>query len=120
MMLPRSLSLKEVFCSDWVIDAVDEYKKHSRCTKGKHIDEWLRSEEHRREAKLPQVAEEDVTMLIKLVMEALLEKKLLHTAQKPDNLRRIVRVKGDIWDKKYVYSWDYDGPAVCLAGFCKV
>ena len=59
-------------------------------------------------------------MLIKLVMEALLDKELLHTAQKPDNLRRIIRVKGDMWDKKYVYSWDYDGPAVCLAGFRKV
>ena len=103
-----------------VIDAIDEYRKHSRCTKGKHIDEWFRDEAHRREAKLPQVAEEDVTMLIKLVMEALLDRKLLHTTQKPDNLRRIIRVNGDMWDKKYVYSWDYDGPAVRLAWFRKV
>ena len=59
-------------------------------------------------------------MLIKLVMEALLDRKLLHTAQKPDNLRRIIRVNGDMWDKKYVYSWDYDGPAVRPAWFRKV
>ena len=87
--------------------------------KGKHIDEWFRNEEHRREAKLPQVAEEDVNMLIKLVMEELLDRKLLHTSHKPDNLRRIIRVKGDLWDKKYVYSWDYDGPAVNFASFFK-
>ena len=41
-----------------------------------------------------------------------MENHLIHTAQKTDNTRRIYRVNEDIWNPKYVYSWDYDGPAV--------
>ena len=60
---------------------IGEYKKRSKCVKGKHLDAWFRE-------------------------------KLMHTARKPDNAKRIFTENINVWNKKYVYSWDYDGPAV--------
>ena len=91
---------------------VGEYKKHARCSKGKHIDAWFHDAKNRERAKLPEVAEEDVNMLIKIVMEQLIESKLIHCAEKPDNARRIIYSDSLVWNSKFVYSWDYDGPAV--------
>ena len=68
-------------------------------------------------AKLPEVSEEDVDTLIKMVIEKLIDSKFLHTAIKPDNAKRIIRDKSISWDKKLIYSWDYEGPEVGLARF---
>ena len=91
-----------------------EYKKHSKCSKGKHIDAWFMEKENREKAKLPAIPEEQLEQVIEIIMDCLMENKILHPAKKPDNARRIIRENNLIWDKKYVYSWDYDGPAVMV------
>ncbi|KAK8818358.1 Non-selective Cation Channel-2 (NSCC2) Family protein [Blastocystis sp. ATCC 50177/Nand II] len=88
-----------------------EYKKHSKCSKGKHIDAWFMQQENRDRAKLPAIPEDQMEKAIEVIMDCLMENKLMHTAKKPDNARRIIKENNLVWDKKYVYSWDYDGPA---------
>lgn len=80
--------------------------------KGKHIDVWFREKGNRDICKLPVIPEEQVDVALRVVMNALLENNLLHTAIKRDNSRRIFTDRVSVWDKKYIYSWDYDGPAV--------
>lgn len=89
--------------------------KRARCCKGKHIDAWFHKEENRKSAKLPPIAEEDVNAVIKMVIEQMIESKLLHVSQKPDNARRIIRVNSVSWDIHNIYTWDYDGPAVIIS-----
>ena len=60
----------------------------------------------------------DMEKAIEVIMDCLMENKLMHTAKKPDNARRIIKENNLVWDKKYVYSWDYDGPAVGLRREC--
>lgn len=96
---------------------IGEYKKRSVCSKGKHIDKWLRDENNRSNAKIPKVAEEDVDQVIKLIMGQMIDNKLIHAAEKPDNVRRIFTSDTLVWDPKKVWSWDYDGPAVRILCF---
>lgn len=87
-------------------------KKRARCCKGKHIDAWFRDEKNRKSAKIPDFAEEDLNAVIKMIIEQMIESKLLHVSEKPDNARRIFRVNSFSWDIRRIYTWEYDGPAV--------
>ena len=75
-------------------------------------------QENRDRAKLPAIPEDQMEKAIEVIMDCLMENKLMHTAKKPDNARRIIKENNLVWDKKYVYSWDYDGPAVGLRKEC--
>ncbi|KNB43430.1 hypothetical protein JH06_2732 [Blastocystis sp. subtype 4] len=88
-----------------------EYKKRSKCVKGKHLDAWFREKTNQDSCKLPEIAEDQLDTVIGLIMETLMDRKLMHTARKPDNAKRIFTENINVWNKKYVYSWDYDGPA---------
>lgn len=107
-----------VCCTSCRCNSLGEYKKHSKCSKGKHIDAWFMQQENRDRAKLPAIPEDQMEKAIEVIMDCLMENKLMHTAKKPDNARRIIKENNLVWDKKYVYSWDYDGPAVGLRKEC--
>ena len=91
---------------------IGEYKKRSKCIKGKHLDAWFREKCNLESCKLPEIPEDQMDAIIGLIMETLMDQKLMHTARKPDNAKRIFTESINVWNKKYVYSWDYDGPAV--------
>ena len=97
-------------------ERLGEFKKRSKCVKGKHLDGWFREKRNRDRCKLPEVDEDRLDAMISAVMNALFDNKLLHAARKPDNAKRIYTEETNIWNKKLVYSWDYDGPAVDLLG----
>lgn len=118
MMLLKLCTPMMVCSTHGCRNSVGEYKKHSKCSKGKHIDAWFRKQENRDKAKLPAIPEEHLEQAIKVIMECLMENKLMHAAKKPDNARRIIKENNQIWDKSFVYSWDYDGPAVELNVGC--
>lgn len=97
-------------------DKSGEFKKRSKCMKGKHVDGWFREKRNRDSCKLPEMDENHIDAMISVIMDALFDNKLLHTARKPDNAKRIYTEETNVWNKKLVYSWDYDGPAVDLRG----
>ena len=88
--------------------------------KGKQIDAWFREIENRRICNLPEIPEESIDKAIRVIMNAILDSNLAHTAMKRDNTRRIFTERSPTWDKKYICSWDYDGPEVGNSIHCLI
>lgn len=97
-------------------ERLGEFKKRSKCVKGKHLDGWFREKRNRDSCKLPEVDEDRPRRDDFSRYERVARQQTTPRGAEADNAKRIYTEETNIWNKKLVYSWDYDGPAVDLLG----